>query len=66
MDLIHPVADLGTRLRRGSNTVEVEVVTPLGNRLRVPGPEVYGGLTRQPYGLLGPVRVVPYGEVPVG
>ncbi|GAA1664534.1 glycosyl hydrolase [Nonomuraea maheshkhaliensis] len=66
VDQLHPVIDLGSRLRRGSNTVEVEVATPLGNRLRVADPEVYGGLTRQPYGLLGPARLVPYGEAAAG
>ncbi|MEV0385859.1 glycosyl hydrolase [Nonomuraea sp. NPDC050643] len=64
VDQIHPVLDLGRHLRRGTNTIEVEVATPLGNRLRVADPAVYGGLARQPYGLMGPVRLVPYGEAP--
>ncbi|MGR6922110.1 hypothetical protein ACU635_48350 [[Actinomadura] parvosata] len=38
--------------------------TPLGNRLPVADPSVYAGLTRQPYGLPGPARLVPYAEVP--
>ncbi|MBF8184642.1 alpha-L-rhamnosidase [Nonomuraea sp. K274] len=62
VDQLHPVLDLGPHLRRGTNTIEVEVATPLGNRLRVADPAVYGGLTRQPYGLVGPVRLVPYKE----
>ncbi|MEV0614307.1 glycosyl hydrolase [Nonomuraea sp. NPDC050404] len=66
VDPLHPVVDLGPHVRRGENTIEVEVATPLGTRLRVADPAVYGGLTRQPYGLLGPVRVVPYGEARVG
>ncbi|MGW3345678.1 glycosyl hydrolase [Nonomuraea rubra] len=65
VDQIHPVLDLGPHLRRGSNTIQVEVATPLGNRLRVADPAVYGGLARQPYGLAGPVRLVPYREAPV-
>ncbi|TYB52353.1 alpha-L-rhamnosidase, partial [Nonomuraea sp. PA05] len=65
VDQLHPVLDLGPYLRRGPNTIEVEVATPLGNALRVADPAVYGGLTRQPYGLLGPVRLVPYGEAPL-
>ncbi|MEV4172920.1 glycosyl hydrolase [Nonomuraea sp. NPDC049709] len=65
VDQIHPVIDLGPHLRRGTNTIEVEVATPLGNRLRVADPTVYGALSRQPYGLLGPVRLVPYGEARV-
>ncbi|WP_237104674.1 glycosyl hydrolase [Nonomuraea sp. MG754425] len=62
VDQLHPVVDLGPHLRRGENTIQVEVATPLGNRLRVSDPAVYGGLARRPYGLLGPVRLVPYGE----
>ncbi|WP_327584051.1 glycosyl hydrolase [Nonomuraea sp. NBC_00507] len=58
---LNPVVDLG----RGARTLQVEVATPLGNRLRVADPAVYGGLARQPYGLVGPVRLVPYGEVRV-
>ncbi|RVX38569.1 hypothetical protein EDD27_0889 [Nonomuraea polychroma] len=58
---LNPVVDLG----RGVRTLQVEVATPLGNRLRVADPAVYGGLTRQPYGLAGPVRLVPYGEARV-
>lgn len=66
VDRINPVADLGGHLRRGVNTLEVEVATTLGNRLRVSDPEVYGGSSRQPYGLVGPVQLVPYGQVTVG
>lgn len=62
VDLLHPVVDLGPHVKRGRNTIEVEVATPLGNRLRQSDPSVYGSLPRQPYGLLGPVRLVPYGE----
>ncbi|QIY75684.1 glycosyl hydrolase [Streptomyces sp. RLB1-33] len=66
VDQIHPVVDLGDLLRRGGNVIEVEVATPLSNRLRVSDPAVYGGTARQPYGLLGPVRLVPYGEARIG
>ncbi|MGI5282367.1 glycosyl hydrolase [Nonomuraea polychroma] len=58
---LNPVVDLG----RGARTLQVDVATPLGNRLRVADPAVYGGLARQPYGLVGPVRLVPYGEARV-
>jgi hypothetical protein len=61
-DRINPVVDLGGHLRRGTNTIEVEVATTLGNRLRVSDPAVYGGSARQPYGLVGPVQLIPYGE----
>ncbi|WP_327581586.1 glycosyl hydrolase [Nonomuraea sp. NBC_00507] len=66
VDQIVRVVDAGPYLRSGRNTVEVEVATPLGNRLRVADPAVYSGLARQPYGLLGPVRLVPYGEAALG
>ncbi|MEV4564497.1 glycosyl hydrolase [Nonomuraea sp. NPDC049419] len=62
VDLLHPVIDLGPHLKRGRNTIEVEVATPLGNRLRQADPTTYASLTPQAYGLLGPVRLVPYGE----
>ncbi|MEV4115719.1 glycosyl hydrolase [Nonomuraea sp. NPDC049695] len=58
---LNPVVDLGRGVRR----LQVEVATPLGNRLRVADPAVYGGLARQAYGLIGPVRLVPYGEARV-
>lgn len=54
--------DLGDLLRAGENTLEVEVATSLINRLRTVTPAVYGIAARQNYGLLGPVRVLPYVE----
>ncbi|MFJ3670385.1 glycosyl hydrolase [Streptomyces sp. NPDC090106] len=59
-DRLHPVVDLGGHLRRGDNVIEVEVATPLINRLRVSQPAVFGTSSRQAYGLSGPVRLVPY------
>ncbi|MDT7839872.1 glycosyl hydrolase [Streptomyces justiciae] len=59
-DRLHPVVDLGGRLRPGTNVIEVEVATPLINRLRVSQPTVFGAGARQAYGLSGPVRLVPY------
>jgi hypothetical protein len=41
----------------------VEVASTLNNRLRVTNPAVFGGSARQAYGLVGPVRIVPYGQV---
>ncbi|OIJ68530.1 glycosyl hydrolase [Streptomyces mangrovisoli] len=61
LNQLHPVADLGTRLRAGTNTVEVVVATTLLNRLKVTRPTVYSQ-PKQEYGLLGPVTVTPYGE----
>jgi hypothetical protein len=40
----------------------VEVATTLLNRLRVVTPAVYGPAKPQAYGLLGPVRLTPYGQ----
>ena len=54
--------DLGSLLRPGMNTIEVEVATTLINRLRTVTPAIYGVATRQAYGLLGPVRLLPYAE----
>lgn len=59
-DRLNPVVDLGGHLHRGDNVIEVEVATPLINRLRVVQPSVFGTAARQAYGLTGPVRLVPY------
>ncbi|WP_426567871.1 glycosyl hydrolase [Streptomyces canus] len=61
VDRLNPVVDLGTGLLRpGANVIEVEVATPLINRLRVAQPAVFGAVARQDHGLVGPVRLVPY------
>ncbi|WP_372504248.1 glycosyl hydrolase [Streptomyces spinosisporus] len=60
VDRVNPVVDLGGRLRKGANTLEIEVATPLFNRLRVSNPAVFGTAARQAYGLVGPVQLVPY------
>ncbi|RFC70905.1 glycosyl hydrolase [Streptomyces sp. AcE210] len=65
VDQLTRVADLGSRLRPGANTIEVEVATTLLNRLRVARPAVFGGGKRQDYGLTGPVRLVPYARATV-
>lgn len=58
--------DLGTLLRPGPNTIQVEVATTLFNRLRVVTPSVYGIASRQSYGLIGPVWLTPYGQAAAG
>ncbi|MEU6354792.1 glycosyl hydrolase [Streptomyces sp. NPDC047072] len=63
---LNPVVDVGPWMRRGTNTVEIEVATPLLNRLRVARPAVFGGSARQDHGLVGPVRLVPYAQMTVG
>ncbi|WP_460072332.1 glycosyl hydrolase [Streptomyces sp. YKOK-I1] len=60
VDRLHPVVEVGTLLRPGRNLIEVEVATPLVNRLRVAQPAVFGTVARQDHGLSGPVRLVPY------
>lgn len=61
-DVLDTTVDLGHRLRPGRNVIEVEVASTLLNRLRTVTPAVYGVAARQAYGLVGPVRVVPYVE----
>ena len=41
------------------------MASTLLNRLRTVTPAVYGVAQRQAYGLLGPVRLVPYVDQPV-
>ncbi|MCZ9345484.1 hypothetical protein NGM37_47870, partial [Streptomyces sp. TRM76130] len=60
VDRLDPVVDIGPHLRRGHNVIEIEVATPLINRLRVARPDVFGSTARQDHGLVGPVRLVPY------
>lgn len=62
LDPMNPRVDLGHRLVAGTNVIEVEVASTLLNRLRTVTPSVYGVAARQSYGLVGPVRVVPYVE----
>ncbi|ALV31573.1 glycosyl hydrolase [Streptomyces sp. CdTB01] len=62
VDRLHPVVDVGRYLRGGDNVIEIEVATPLINRLRVAQPAVFGTTARQDHGLVGPVRLVPYAQ----
>ncbi len=66
VDRLNPVVDLGGHLRHSTNTIEVEVATPLFNRLRISNPTVFGTSARQSYGLVGPVRLTPYVQRKVG
>jgi hypothetical protein len=65
IDPMNPVADVGPYLRAGANTIEIEVATTLLNRLRVVNPNAFGSVSRQRYGLMGPVRLVPYVDVAI-
>ncbi|WP_141576562.1 glycosyl hydrolase [Actinomadura sp. WMMA1423] len=58
--------DLTGYVHEGANTITVKVATPLRNRLRVT--DGFPGQAQQPrqrYGLIGPVRLTPYRQVPV-
>jgi hypothetical protein len=61
-DVLDTSVDVGPLLRHGRNVIEVEVASTLINRLRTVTPEVYAAVPRQAYGLIGPVRLVPYVE----
>jgi hypothetical protein len=55
--------DLGGYLKAGANLIEVRVATPLRNAVRAATGA--GGAALTTYGLLGPVRLQPYGEAVV-
>jgi len=58
--------DLRGYVTPGSNTITIRVATPLRNRLRVtPGFPLQAAQSRQSYGLLGPVKLIPYREVSI-
>lgn len=59
------VVDLGDRLRRGHNTIEVEIASTLLNRMRTAQVVVFGSSPRQKYGLIGPVTLQPYGTAEI-
>jgi hypothetical protein len=61
-DQLTPKVDLGPHLRRGTNTIEIEVATTLLNRLRVTNAPAFGTSKPQNYGLIGPVHLIPYGR----
>lgn len=65
-DVLDTTVDLGDLLRKGRNTIEVQVASTLINRLRTVTPDVYAVASRQAYGLIGPVRLVPYVQTEVG
>jgi glycosyl hydrolase family 106( putative alpha-L-rhamnosidase) len=59
VDPDNPVIDIGRHLENGTNEIEIEVATTLRNRLRTLLP-VFENVDPQPYGLAGPVRLIPY------
>lgn len=54
-----PTVDVTRLLVPGTNTIEIEVATTLRNRVRTVRPK-HAHFARQPYGLVGPVRLVAY------
>jgi hypothetical protein len=63
-DQLDASVDLGRRLRPGRNRVEVRVATTMINRVRAFQP-AFASRPRQDYGLLGPVTVLPYADMPL-
>lgn len=64
-DQLSNSADIGTYLKKGSNTIEVRVTTTLNNRLAALDEDVAERGVNQAYGLLGPVVLSPYRKVTV-
>lgn len=56
--------DIGSYVKNGTNTLEIEIATTLLNRMRVLYPDVYGGKSRSNYGLMG-VTIQPYTQAAV-
>ena len=56
--------DVGSYVKSGSNTIEIEVAGSLLNRMRVLFPSAYGSRGKQGFGLLG-VTIQPYRQVQI-
>jgi hypothetical protein len=61
IDQIGAAGDIGPYLKAGQNTIAVRVATTLNNRLATIDDDVANRGLVQPYGLVGPVRLTPYG-----
>ena len=55
---------MGPQLTVGNNTIVVEVATSLINQVRAVSSN-FAGRASEPYGLLGPVTLTPYGQAAV-
>jgi hypothetical protein len=62
VDQLSMVHDISSHLHASVNTLEVVVATSLLNCLRVSDSSVYGVASRQAFGLIAPVLIVPYRE----
>ena len=65
IDQISAEADVGPYLKAGRNTIAVRVATTLNNRLAKLDDDVANRGLVQPYGLVGPVVLTPYGQAMV-
>jgi hypothetical protein len=65
IDQLSAEADIGPYLKAGRNTIAVRVATTLNNRLAKIDEDVANRGLVQPYGLVGPVRLTPYGTAVV-
>ncbi len=61
IDQLSAEGDIGPYLKAGQNTIAVRVATTLNNRLAKIDDDVANRGLVQPYGLIGPVRLTPYG-----
>ncbi len=66
MDQIGAKSDIGPYLKAGRNTIAVRVATTLNNRLAAIDSDVANRGVVQPYGLVGPVLLTPYGTAALG
>jgi hypothetical protein len=65
IDQLAAVADIGPYLKAGRNSIAVRVATTLNNRLAKVDESVANRGLVQPYGLVGPVVLTPYGQATV-
>ncbi len=65
IDQISAEGEVGPFLKAGQNTIVVRVATTLNNRLAQIDEDVANRGLVQPYGLVGPVRLTPYGTARV-
>ncbi|SPE38439.1 Secreted protein (fragment) [Candidatus Sulfopaludibacter sp. SbA6] len=62
IDQLAAEGDIGPYLKAGRNTIAVRVATTLNNRLAEIDDDVANRGLAQPYGLVGPVVLTPYGQ----
>jgi beta-galactosidase/beta-glucuronidase len=65
LDQLSAEGDIGAFLKAGRNTIAVRVGTTLNNRLVKLDDDVAKRGMMQPYGLVGPVVLTPYGQAAV-